>query len=313
MEKPGDLIDLEKLICFTQLAEFGSFARASAILRKPQRVLSRNVRQLEDHLGIELLVRLENGIALTEGGQKLLARSKDILQNVSGVIHEIDEITRHPRQLTVLGIPPMVSRILCVSIARRYLEALPASSLKIVESFSGYIRESLSTGEFDVAISYMSDLIGETLWIEEFFLVGRRELAGRAASECPLGDLGKYPLILPGRPHGLRLLLDDCALRYRLKLQIILETDSLPTIIDLVSQGVGFAVLPVAAIYDLMAERQLSALRIIKPGLSRSVVMATSTQKPVSQSARALLDIIRDEARKFRSKSGLSTSVIAGL
>jgi LysR family nitrogen assimilation transcriptional regulator len=207
----------------------------------------------------------------------------------------------------------MVSRILCVSIARRYLEALPASSLKIVESFSGYIRESLSTGEFDVAISYMSDSIGETLWIEEFFLVGRRELAGRAASECPLGDLGKYPLILPGRPHGLRLLLDDCALRYRLKLQIILETDSLPTIIDLVSQGVGFAVLPVAAIYDLMAERQLSALRIIKPGLSRSVVMATSTQKPVSQSARALLDIIRDEARKFRSKSGLSTSVIAGL
>ena len=65
MEKPGDLIDLEKLICFTQVAEFGGFARASAILRKPQRVLSRNVRQLEDHLGIELLVRLENGIALT--------------------------------------------------------------------------------------------------------------------------------------------------------------------------------------------------------------------------------------------------------
>ena len=63
----------------------------------------------------------------------------------------------------------MVSRILCVSIARRYLEALPASSLKIVESFSGYIRESLSTGEFDVAISYMSDSSVRHSGLKNFF------------------------------------------------------------------------------------------------------------------------------------------------
>jgi len=67
-------MDLKQLKAFATLAEFGSFSRArGAVLSVAQPVLSRQIKALEQELGIELFYRNGRGIVLTEAG-KLPAR-----------------------------------------------------------------------------------------------------------------------------------------------------------------------------------------------------------------------------------------------
>ena len=75
-------MDLRQLEYFVQVADHGSFTRASAYLRIAQPALSRQVRSLEIELRQSLMKRNGRGVTLTEAGQRLLAHARGILQQV---------------------------------------------------------------------------------------------------------------------------------------------------------------------------------------------------------------------------------------
>src|SRR6266851_7710296 len=68
-------MDLRALRYFVHVAEVRSFSKAAVQLRVAQPALSRQVRKLEDELGVELLERTGHPIALTEAGTLLLQRA----------------------------------------------------------------------------------------------------------------------------------------------------------------------------------------------------------------------------------------------
>ena len=60
---------------FLRIAELGSFSKAAAVLHIAQPALSRQVQQLEADLGVQLFVRSDLGVTLTEVGQALARRA----------------------------------------------------------------------------------------------------------------------------------------------------------------------------------------------------------------------------------------------
>ena len=77
------MFDLKQLQLFTAVAEFGSFSRAAVALSISQPVLSRQIKSLEDKVGVALLYRNGRGIVLTEAG-------KILLSNVYGWFERLD-------------------------------------------------------------------------------------------------------------------------------------------------------------------------------------------------------------------------------
>ena len=124
-------------------------------------------------------------------------------------------------------------------------------------------------------------------------VVGPGGAAGR--KNVPFADIARRPLILPSRSHGLRILIDTIAARENLELQIDFELDSLAAIKELVEDGTGWSILSFASVYREVEAGRLTARRIVKPNVSRSLVLATSTQRPLSQAARVVVDQIKSE------------------
>ena len=76
-------LDLGLVRCFTVVAEHRHFGRAAATLHVTQPTLSRQIRRLEQQLGVRLLDRSSQGSQLTEAGEVFLSRAPALLRSAA--------------------------------------------------------------------------------------------------------------------------------------------------------------------------------------------------------------------------------------
>lgn len=139
-------MEIKQLKYFLAVTELGAFSKAAVVLSVAQPVLSRQIRSLEEELGIELLYRNGRGIVLTEAGELLLERARAILSEASAITSDIDSMRASPSGKLILGLPPTANAILSVPLIERFRENYPRVKLKVQEGYSGHVLEWLSTG-----------------------------------------------------------------------------------------------------------------------------------------------------------------------
>jgi DNA-binding transcriptional LysR family regulator len=88
----GTSIELRHLRYFVAVAEHLHFGRAAQSLHVSQPPLSRQIRDLERHLGVDLFDRHPHGVSLTEAGRRMLGQSRRILVEFSRTI----DLVRRP-------------------------------------------------------------------------------------------------------------------------------------------------------------------------------------------------------------------------
>lgn len=306
-------MEFKQLNYFIHVADLGSFSKASAFLSVAQPALSRQIRNLETELGTELLYRDGRGVTLTEAGGQLLDHAKSILDHTERARSEIIALKDTPTGSATLGLPPTVCQVLVAPLLRRFKESYPNVSLRVVEGFSGHVKEWLASGRIDVGVLYNSprarrNLKTQELLVENLCLIGPGDGISGDEREYPLRKLADVPLILPSRPHGLRLLVDTAAAHAGVTLQVDLELDSLSAIKELVQSGTGWTVLPYAAVYREVELGLMSARRVTSPPLRRTVVLATTGQRPLSAAARALVELIQVQVNELVSSGKWSGS-----
>lgn len=294
-------MDRKQLQYFKHVAELGSFSKAAVYLSVAQPALSRQIRKLEIELNVPLLYRNGRGVTATEAGSLLLERANALLEQFERVEHEMRSLDGVISGSATLGLPPTVSQVLIRPLINQFRKLYPAVSLEIVEGFSGHVHEWLTDGRLDVAVLYNAPrtkhLASERLLIEELFLIEPPGENGREIGQVKLDALARVSLILPSRPHGLRLLVDEVAGKNDLALRVDFEINALSAIKDLVEDGAGSTILPYAAVYKEIASGRMRAKRIVGKPLSRTLVLATSTQRPLSLAARALAERIKLEVK----------------
>jgi LysR family transcriptional regulator, nitrogen assimilation regulatory protein len=112
----------------------------------------------------------------------------------------------------------------------------------------------------------------------------------------PFADLAGEELVLPSPRHGLRGIVEDCARQAGIELHASVEADSFGAMIDLVRNGFGSTVLPLAPIYSLVRGGALCAAPLVNPTPARKLVLAYSADRPVSPAARFVGDLFMEIA-----------------
>jgi DNA-binding transcriptional LysR family regulator len=138
-------IDLRLVRYFTVVAEYGNFSRAAAVLHVAQPSLSRQIRRLEDQLGVRLIDRTPQGSNLTEAGQAFLADAKSLL-------HAAEQATLTARgaaaALTIGHVGDLVATPVLLKLRRRF----PAATIR-TRHLSWHEAHALVDGRVDALIS----------------------------------------------------------------------------------------------------------------------------------------------------------------
>ena len=281
-------MDLRQLQGFVQVAELGSFTRASRLLGVAQPALSRQVRALETELHQTLFTRTGRGVTLTEPGKRLLAHGRGILQQVERARLDLEEHRGAPVGHLAVGLPPSVGRVLTAPLVVAFRARFPQATLTVVEGLSAYVLEWLLQGRVDVAVVYQAppDPAIDRLPVfdEPLYLVSARSGRRGSAAVGPavsLAEVAARELVIPSRPHSLRMQLETVLAAAGLKPRIGVEIESVPAILDLVQHHDLHAVLSLNALRGHEAELQARPVRLTGgQALTTPLAIATSAQRP---------------------------------
>ncbi len=297
-------MELKQLEYFRHVAELGSFTRAATFLSVVQPALSRQVRQLEIELGQTLFERNGRGVILTDAGSRLLEHTRGILTQVGRARQELEEQRNGDSGHFALGLPPSLGRSITVPLVKAFSQFLPHVRLATVEGLSAYMIEWLNLGRVDCALVYNAaaspaiDLA--PLLDDQLFLISPPDdkSARRVRKTITLAELSQYPLIIPSRPHAVRMTVENALAGVDQKIQVVHEIESIPAIVDLVRQRHGFAVLPLNAVKSSQWADAVQVKPILAPILKSPLSIATSAQRPKSSLLRKATDLVRDVVRQ---------------
>jgi LysR family nitrogen assimilation transcriptional regulator len=300
-------MDLKQLETFVHVADLGSFTRAASVLQIAQPALSRQVRALEVELHQPLFDRNGRGVTLTEAGQRLLAHGRGILQQVERAKQDLEDQRGAATGLLSVGLPPSVSRTLTAPLVEAFRERFPRATLSMVEGLSTYTLEWLQQGRVDCAVVYNATpaaaIALQPVLDEKLFLVSARG-AGRTliGQAVTLADVAARELVIPSRPHAIRMRLETALAEANLKPKVDLEIESVPAMLDLVQRLPLHAVLSLNALRGSEHEGSLQARPIhLKAGgaaLATSLWIATSALRPrgplLEQATALLVQLLQD-------------------
>jgi hypothetical protein len=163
-----------------------------------------------------------------------------------------------------------VSRTLTAPLVDAFRQRFPRATLSVIEGLSTYTLEWLAQGRIDCAVVYNAtpaaavDLL--PVLQEPLFLVSARRAAtgpkadahanahAEAKSQVQRGpalslaQLATRELVIPSRPHAIRMKLETVLAQAGLKPRVALEIESVPAILDLVQRHALHAVLSLNAV-----------------------------------------------------------------
>lgn len=295
-------MDFKRLGYFAQIAEAGSLTRTSERLGIAQPSLSRQMRLLEQELGVTLFIRGPRGMQLTEAGELLRARITGPLRQIGHAIYEVRSLPTEAGGSVVFGLPPTIIHILAGPLTRHVATSAPNISLRIVDGYSGHLLDWMRRGELDGAILYgptPPGLNATKLIEDELVLVGPSESPATADGVLDFKRLEELPLILPSPAHGLRVALEMAAAKAQTKLNVKHPADSFHLMKELVESGLGYTILPHFSVSREIDSGRLTFSNIRNPAAKRQLFLA---MQPGTQSPRAVLQVeecVRQEVARL--------------
>lgn len=266
-------MNTERLRYFLSIADEGSISRAAIVLGIAQPALSRQVRLLEDSLGVTLFRRTRQGMQLTEEGEQLRASLSGPLRQVELALQNVGSPLAQIERDVVFGMPETAACVLGAPLVSSLTSAFPRVSLRVVVRDSHHLVDDMLRGDVDLALIqgppsderlFYTDLVSEDL-----VLVGGP--MSRLTVEQPVAfrKLAKLPFVLPGLQPGLRDFIENTALRLEIDIDFRFEVDSLQISKDLIEAGLAYGILPVSAFVGELRAGRLAYTPIFDPVITR--------------------------------------------
>ena len=148
-KRPDRLPPLDLLASFEAAARHLSFTRAGAERFVTQSAISRQIRALEDELGVALFRRRHRALALTEQGVRLLAACQSALGQLRATVAELRAPSR--REVLSLTTTPGLASLWLIPRLPAFTRAHPGIDVRLDASFA---RRDLRADGFDLAIRY---------------------------------------------------------------------------------------------------------------------------------------------------------------
>lgn len=297
-------LTLKQFRYFQALARHRHFGRAAEACSISQPALSMQIKAFEEELGGALLERDRRQVRLTNFGEEIALRARDILRSLD----DLEGFARASRGGVVgrlrIGVIPTIAPYLLPSLIADLTRLHDGLDLHIRETLTPKLVQELNEGRLDVAIVALPvsepSLSEAALFTEEFVLVRPRADEGKAV---PGRDaLREMRLLLLEEGHCFR----DQALSFckrtphAAQARDLLDASSLSTLVQMVEAGLGVTLIPDMAVAVETRSAAVSIARFKPPQPSRTIGMVWRRTSPLANQLLQISEVVRQSAAALR-------------
>jgi LysR family transcriptional regulator, hydrogen peroxide-inducible genes activator len=299
------LPSLRQLRYLLALAEHLNFTRAAEASFVSQSTLSTGLKELESTLGVQLVERDRQTVALTVVGQEVVIRARQVLAAAEDLSDFASDASRPMQGQLRLGVIPTIAPFVLPTVMPALREKFPQLQLALREDLTAHLLERLRNRQLDFALIALpydtDDLRVLPLYKDRFWLVGRDKDAAISGKAIQLGSAWTERLLLLEEGHCLR----DHALQACRATEVAsvdgMEATSLLTLVQMVASGMGVALLPEMAIQSsLLDHLSLKARPLASPAPERVIALVTRSTSAHMAEFEAIARVISSVHRHKR-------------
>src|SRR5712672_3674601 len=249
----GTLMELRHLRYFVAVAEEGSLTLAAEKrLHTAQPSLSRQIRDLEYEVGVQLMSRSVRGIELTAAGRAFLDHARLALAQVEAAREAARRAAEPAKQSFALGFLTGQEMDWLPEAMRILRDELPNMEVTVSSQYSPQLADALRRGKLDVAFmrpeAQTPDLAYRLVTKEQLVAVlpSDHRLAACDAID-PHDIVGETFVSVSNTAPALRVVIDDYLERSNLSIRPDHEVDNLAMAMSLIASTRGIALLPAYA------------------------------------------------------------------
>ncbi|NML61998.1 LysR family transcriptional regulator [Massilia sp. RP-1-19] len=185
---------LQSMRVFAKVVEMGSFAKAADALELSATVVTRNLADLETHLGSRLLNRTTRKLSLTESGQVYLARVRQILSDIEDADAEVSSQSRTASGVLRIYCQPGFGQSQLGRLLPLYARDMPDVVLDVTLSDHGVdlVQEGFDVGIFLGVQKFDSSLVARQLATSNLILCASPEYVARRGEPIAPADLSNH-------------------------------------------------------------------------------------------------------------------------
>lgn len=238
----------QHLVVFQEVVRSGSFGSAAKQLNLTQPAVSKIINDMESYFGLELIIRKNTGVKLTEAGKVLLSHSESITRELRNMCSEMSSMAGSGEIDVSFGYPSLIGFTFLPGMMKEFKNIFPQAQVSMFEAQLSSFLPAIRDGRLDFAIGTLSDemllqdLHIEPLFESEFVLVASRT---RTCSETTtLSALKHEQWVLPHTEMGYYSRLLTTLQKNNISSESIVRTDSVVTIYNLVLNAGFLTVIP---------------------------------------------------------------------
>jgi len=244
---------------FTVVAEELNITKAAERLYISQQSLSKQIIRLEEELDVKLFYRTPV-FSLTFAGKSCLSWSRKILDMKRQLEREMGDISNHKIGDLRIGVSHTRGRVLLPKVLPEFKRDNPLIDVTIKEGNSKELEEWLLHGQIDLLIGFSPvtidvaesvDILKERLLLvvpEKYFMEVFPDNYNEKIDEFEHGIdvevFSKFPFLMMTPGNRVRNLFDRYVKRHNLDINIVLEIESIETLLALACKGMGITVYP---------------------------------------------------------------------
>lgn len=285
-------MEFRQLEYFAAVCKEMHFSRAAENLCTTQSNLSQQIKFLENELGMPLFDRIGKRIALTEAGKILLDQCHIIFERIDYIKGAITDLKRMEGGRLDIGILPGDGDLLFDTLLINFHRTYPKLSIRVTETVDVY--EQVVAGIRDLGVTIVpanpDDRISIIpLFHEEFALAIHSDHPFAKSKAIAFEQLQQLKMVMFGPEHQITKVIHSCCREKGIELDNSIVTSTLSTLLSLVEQGIGAAILP-RLLLDYLKRDNISAVTLLNPTPSQDICILYRTDKFMGQAAKIFID-----------------------
>lgn len=290
-------MDVRMIKYFLVIAEELNITKAAEKLHIAQPPLSRQLQNLEEELGTQLLIRGKRRLQLTEEGLLLKKRGEQILSLIEKTEKEIKEVQKGVSGTLYISSVEGRGPYLAAEWIAEFKKMYPLVSYNLWNGNSDDVVDRVHKGLSDLAIlmePYDAEAFdGIRVCVEPWIAIlpVDNPLAEKEGDTVSVADLAEYELIIPSRRSRIQEIKGWFS-RFDIEPKIICELAHIMNALELTEQGVGIAIFPASAALSKRSDAVVIK-EIVEPKVKASYVLAWGKEHAHSLIAEKFIQFVR--------------------